>query len=655
MASTNEDKNHHPASTGSRPLQEPALNTGGGELEEIKPDQVGLPSRTVPSTAGNPVNHLTADNSSLGAQDLMVAVESRSGAATKSLKEIDTALANLRTVVTEDIRVLQDDSQHRDGRLRDIDQRLSFLEYTCKNNSTEITNINDKVEALLHQNRSIMQRLDILEESTGPPAGNRNHQEDPRGAPLRIPPAPPYPEQAEHEAAPRRPQHQQRGDVPRYQDLVTVADSPDEIPGQDDFEFVPRELGPYAPGLHPKKTFVDAFRALVDYRQYRLSNTASRMSDREARDQGGLKRAIDQRYPNIGTFSGTDGMALLAFLHDLVEAFDDKQVSEAAAVQLLGLWLTDRAKSVYDSLIRNGRSTVQSRMRSTWPFVVHALLDKFITDDLLRDERKVVTDARQKDNENVREYARRLEEAADRCRHVFSQTELVHCFVLGLHASTRALVHIQLGDDTDKADFVTVQRLAERCEVSATSLAPATPSVSSKPTASSRRRTTDKPSFLMPTITIPAPSPPTTITSSWPSVETPTPTPTELEVVDTPAKDIQLRDKLPGLPDQRLCDVVDTLGSLFLVPSTKPAEEDEISSALREVMKKLNKGDSTICREHIPPTMLTEEQIVQALSAIPSDYWTLQCWTCREAGHSAFTCPTLTLAQRIFFAYCYCR
>ena len=59
-------------------------------------------------------------------------------------------------------------------------------------------------------------------------------------------------------------------------------------------------------------------------------------------------------------FSGTERMALLAFLHDLVEAFDDRQVSEAAAVQVLDLWLTDRAKSVYDSLIRNGRSTMQS-------------------------------------------------------------------------------------------------------------------------------------------------------------------------------------------------------------------------------------------------------------------------------------------------------
>ena len=158
MASINEDKNHHLVSAGSRPLQETTLNKGGGELEEINPDQVGLPSRTVPSTAGNPDSHLNNDKKSLATQDLMASVVSSSGAAKKSLIDIDMALANLRTEVTDDIRVLQDDSQHRDGRLKDIDQRLSFLEYSCKTNSTDIVNLNDKVETILHQNQQIMQR-----------------------------------------------------------------------------------------------------------------------------------------------------------------------------------------------------------------------------------------------------------------------------------------------------------------------------------------------------------------------------------------------------------------------------------------------------------------------------------------------------------------
>ena len=188
MAATNEDKNHHLASAGSRLLDESAPNTGGGELEEIKPDQVGLPSHTVTSTAGNPDSHMNNDKRSLATQDLMASVVSRSGAATKSLINIDMSLANLRTEVTDDIRVLQDDSQRQNSRLNDIDQRLSFLEYSCKTNSTDIVNLNDKVETILHQNQQIMQRLNTLEESAGPPAGNHHQREDPRGAPLHLPP-----------------------------------------------------------------------------------------------------------------------------------------------------------------------------------------------------------------------------------------------------------------------------------------------------------------------------------------------------------------------------------------------------------------------------------------------------------------------------------
>ena len=43
----------------------------------------------------------------------------------------------------------------------------------------------------------------------------------------------------------------------------------------------------------------------------------------------------------------------------------------------------------------------------------------------------------------------------------------------------------------------------------------------------------------------------------------------------------------------------------------------------------------------------------KAFSVIPNDYWQLHCWTCRESGHSTFTCPTLTPTQRMYFAYEY--
>ena len=38
---------------------------------------------------------------------------------------------------------------------------------------------------------------------------------------------------------------------------------------------------------------------------------------------------------------------------------------------------------------------------------------------------------------------------------------------------------------------------------------------------------------------------------------------------------------------------------------------------------------------------------------IPADYWSLNCWTCKTDVHTTFTCPSLTPAQRLYFAYCY--
>ena len=58
-------------------------------------------------------------------------------------------------------------------------------------------------------------------------------------------------------------------------------------------------------------------------------------------------------------------------------------------------------------------------------------------------------------------------------------------------------------------------------------------------------------------------------------------------------------------------------------------------------------------RETVPIPTLTEEQTRQAFSAVPSDYWQLNCWTCRDCVHSTFTCLTLTSNQRMYFAYRY--
>lgn len=51
-----------------------------------------------------------------------------------------------------------------------------------------------------------------------------------------------------------------------------------------------------------------------------------------------------------------------------------------------------------------------------------------------------------------------------------------------------------------------------------------------------------------------------------------------------------------------------------------------------------------------PPTM-PPDQVGQAMDTIPSDYCTLKCWSCREKGHSTFTCPSRASDQRLFIAY----
>ena len=123
-------------------------------------------------------------------------------------------------------------------------------------------------------------------------------------------------------------------------------------------------------------------------------------------------------------------------------------------------------------------------------------------------------------------------------------------------------------------------------------------------------------------------------------------------MIASPRSDIPLRAQLPPLPAERLRDVTVALEQVFAVHE-EAVQEDSTSASMRAVLGKLDSKESNIGREHIPVPELTEEQVSLALSAIPSDYWTLSYWTCREAGHSAFTCPSLTLAQRIFFAYCY--
>lgn len=48
---------------------------------------------------------------------------------------------------------------------------------------------------------------------------------------------------------------------------------------------------------------------------------------------------------------------------------------------------------------------------------------------------------------------------------------------------------------------------------------------------------------------------------------------------------------------------------------------------------------------------MTTVKCDETMAVILEDIWKLTCWGCQDVGHSLFTCPYLTPAQRIFFAY----
>ena len=63
--------------------------------------------------------------------------------------------------------------------------------------------------------------------------------------------------------------------------------------------------------------------------------------------------------------------------------------------------------------------------------------------------------------------------------------------------------------------------------------------------------------------------------------------------------------------------------------------------------------ETPVLRDTTSVPKLTEDQMRKAFSIIPTDYWQLNCWTCRECGPPTFTCPTLTAEQRMYYIHQY--
>ena len=112
-------------------------------------------------------------------------------------------------------------------------------------------------------------------------------------------------------------------------------------------------------------------------------------------------------------------------LSQLREGLNALGVAEAAAVCVLAFSLDRDTKSFYDSFTMTGTRSRNTNRTYTWPYVVHDLIDRYLTDTELQEAYDRVTLIAQRPNENKNHYADRIVAAARDCSNVFEDHALV--------------------------------------------------------------------------------------------------------------------------------------------------------------------------------------------------------------------------------------
>ena len=399
---------------------------------------------------------------------------------------------------------------------------------------------------------------------------------------------------------------------------VTASHSADPIPGVTTGDQGP-DLGPYCPGLQPLTTMVPAFKFVIDYRMYRLANMSSVPSENEMTNMYRFKKRIDALYTTLGKFDGSEPIAFLNFITTFREALNGFNLSEGIGVRMMSYFLELDAETAYETQVSPGTVVEGSAMAGTWPHVVNMFLQRYLTDEVLQAAYDKVTRATQNPGEDELQFAQRVMTNARKCRHVFTPAELVQNFVRGLHEATRHRIqtHMRTMSVQDRSSMIVVRQLAfsegEAQRVLRSQVrSPMTPKVISK--ASGK-----VPAMLL--------AKPSTVASTESTTSVP---------IDNGKDDI-------ALDPVSVVDTALALQGIFMMTTEQlDRATQDMKSDERDVMRPT---------QDVPE--LTDEQIHAAQSVIPNDYWQLACWTCREDGHSTFTCKYLTAAQRIFFAYKY--
>ena len=216
------------------------------------------------------------------------------------------------------------------------------------------------------------------------------------------------------------------------------------------------------PGLEPKRTLLPSFATVVSYQTYRLHDKRTVLAPNENLELHRIKRKIEGLISTLKPFNGTNPFNLLRYLAELRHGIDALGVPEAAAVHSLHFLLEGEAKTFYESFAARGTLSATRSREFTGPHVVHALLDRYLTDSELHKAHDRVTLISQKPAEDENAYADRIIAASHDCSNVFEDHTLVHYYVRGLLETSRDKVieYMRRLPEHEQRDLTSIRRLA---------------------------------------------------------------------------------------------------------------------------------------------------------------------------------------------------
>ena len=365
-------------------------------------------------------------------------------------------------------------------------------------------------------------------------------------------------------------------------------------------------LGPEYYGLKPMTTLQAAFGHAVSYRAYRLLRMHETVDDSEAAKV--LKRANSIRgaFPHIKNFSGKHPARVITFLKQFKIACDLSGIHEGLAVRLVSFFLEGDAYSFYTTMTTAAfRKPGPNQRQLAWPVLVHRLLKRYCSEDVLAKAYEKVTRARQRDNEGEGEFADRIQESAIECGDVFDERTLVSYYVSGLLPTTRYHISEAVLHAGEEVDLSVVRRMAIAAgETHRAQLA--------VPRSGSRSKSSPRAMVLEPVDTVPYPTP--------------------IEDDRTP---------LMLLPAGSQAVEIDSTST------STTSREGELRQSVQPTPSVPNHRDAPVVRE--PPPM-TDDDASTALRVMTRNRGGYVCWGCREDGHDLYNCPYLSLQVRMLFA-----